>query len=236
MYNHTEHEAKVQKGLWHRTGGSHPPFLGFLFAATLLTVVLVLAAQRLRVAEAPVEKTLRWTSFFEAQWMGLPGERYLRQCVMEVFCSTSTDRSRKSSSLLLTCRWSEDMKVQTNIWRTDGVPVKSVCTEDTFRCLRRWILSKINSLWLKSSIIGGGVFGVAMLGSDSNIWLTASQLRQRVSFVRVPWKISWTQVCCVSFPPSLPPTPPPPFCTSLPFCCRSWLFSSWSRSAMVLRR
>lgn len=29
---------------------------------------------------------------------------YLRQCVMEVFCSTSTERSRKSSSLLLICR------------------------------------------------------------------------------------------------------------------------------------
>lgn len=28
---------------------------------------------------------------------------YLRQCVIEVFCSTSTERSRKSSSLLLTC-------------------------------------------------------------------------------------------------------------------------------------
>ena len=28
---------------------------------------------------------------------------YLRQCVIDVFCSTSTERSRKSSSLLLTC-------------------------------------------------------------------------------------------------------------------------------------
>lgn len=29
---------------------------------------------------------------------------YLRQCVIDVFCSTSTERSRKSSSLLLTCQ------------------------------------------------------------------------------------------------------------------------------------
>lgn len=29
---------------------------------------------------------------------------YLRQCVIEVFCSTSTDKSKKSSSLLLTCK------------------------------------------------------------------------------------------------------------------------------------
>lgn len=27
----------------------------------------------------------------------------LRQCVIEVFCSTSTDKSKKSSSLLLIC-------------------------------------------------------------------------------------------------------------------------------------
>lgn len=86
------------------SSGSHPPFLGFLFAATLLTVVLVLAAQRLRVAEAPVENTLSFKERTFHQSMGLPGAGYLRQCVMEVFCSTSTDRSRKSSSLLLTCR------------------------------------------------------------------------------------------------------------------------------------
>lgn len=28
----------------------------------------------------------------------------LRQCVIEVFCSTSTDKSKKSSSLLLICK------------------------------------------------------------------------------------------------------------------------------------
>lgn len=39
---------------------------------------------------------------------------YLRQCVIDVFCSTSTDRSRKSSSLLLT--WGVKMKVTINIF------------------------------------------------------------------------------------------------------------------------
>lgn len=34
-------------------------------------------------------------------WL-LINSAYLRQCVIDVFCSTSTDRSRKSSSLLLT--------------------------------------------------------------------------------------------------------------------------------------
>ena len=139
--------------------------------------------------------------------------RHLRQCVMEVFCSTSTDRSRKSSSLLLTCKQRRR--------RSRSLILSSVMQTN-----------KKQLKYLKTA-------------------LTASQLRQRVSLVSVPWKISWTQVCCVSFPPSPsppppppppslpalpPPPPPPPFCTSLPFCCRSWLFSSWSRSAMVLRR
>lgn len=35
---------------------------------------------------------------------------HLRQCVIDVFCSTSTERSRKSSSLLLTCKTA--MKVE----------------------------------------------------------------------------------------------------------------------------
>lgn len=64
MYNHTKHEVEVQKALRNgispiMNGGSHPPFLGFLFAATLLTVVLVLTAQCLCVAESPVKKTLQ---------------------------------------------------------------------------------------------------------------------------------------------------------------------------------
>lgn len=40
----------------------------------------------------------------------ITGLCHLRQCVMEVFCSTSTDRSRKSSSLLLTCNASKEAK------------------------------------------------------------------------------------------------------------------------------
>lgn len=35
-------------------------------------------------------------------YWSLINSAYLRQCVIDVFCSTSTDRSRKSSSLLLT--------------------------------------------------------------------------------------------------------------------------------------
>lgn len=62
---YTEREVTVQDELPNRSNpiasggasGAHPPFLGFLFAATLLAVVLVLAAQGLRVAEAPVERT-----------------------------------------------------------------------------------------------------------------------------------------------------------------------------------
>lgn len=49
------HTKYARQEIW--SGSSHPPFLGFLFAATLLAVVLVFAAQCLRVAEAPTERT-----------------------------------------------------------------------------------------------------------------------------------------------------------------------------------
>lgn len=60
----------------------------------------------------------------------VPGRRYLRQCVMEVFCSTSTDRSRKSSSLLLTYADTDRRRsAQVNaLW-----------------CLRKQLLADINS-------------------------------------------------------------------------------------------
>ena len=51
------------------------PFLGLLLAAADLAVVLMFSSERLSVASR-------------------------RQCMFEVFCSTSTDKSRKSSSLL----------------------------------------------------------------------------------------------------------------------------------------
>ena len=39
---------------------------------------------------------------------------YLRQCVIDVFCSTSTERSRNDSSLLLTWRKQRKMKDKTS--------------------------------------------------------------------------------------------------------------------------
>lgn len=92
------------------------PLLRLLLAAARLTVVFVFAAQSLCVAEVPAEESAphgggdRGYSIWPAatskiEWSS-NGDNVanLRQCVMDVFCSTSTERSRKSSSLLLTCQ------------------------------------------------------------------------------------------------------------------------------------
>lgn len=129
---------------------------------------------------------------------------YLRQWVMEVFCSTSTERSRKSSSLLL-------------IWRQK------------------------KSLMQRNGLYGKSVYVVWLYVGSFNEHrktiqehLTVSQVRQRVSLVRVPWKISWTQVgaglaLLLLFWQSNVPLARRP----LVFSC---FLSSWSRSAMVLSR
>lgn len=60
---------------------------------------------------------------------------YLRQCVMEVFCSTSTDRSKKSSSLLLTYNKSEDTK---------GLVVSHIQKDIFSVCfMKRWWSNKV---------------------------------------------------------------------------------------------
>ena len=88
------------------------PFLGLLLAAACLTVVFVFTAQGLCVTEVPGEHNthrgdcvskLDTGSSYGTERYQVTGQYYLRQCVIDVFCSTSTDRSRKSSSLLLTC-------------------------------------------------------------------------------------------------------------------------------------
>lgn len=96
------------------------PFLCLLFATAHLTVVFILTAQGLCITEVPVKAIRKNTSIKEHKHRGKQlvvyiSMRdycyvtvflyvYLRQCVIEVFCSTSTDKSKKSSSLLLTCK------------------------------------------------------------------------------------------------------------------------------------
>lgn len=46
---------------------------------------------------------------------------YLRQCVIEVFCSTSTERSRKSSSLLLICNKKRVSKTSNFHWKNEPI-------------------------------------------------------------------------------------------------------------------
>lgn len=96
------------------------PFLCLLFATARLTVVFILTAQGLCITEVPVKAIRKNTHLLKSMntvgknWFctsacvitvtSLSVYVYLRQCVIEVFCSTSTDKSKKSSSLLLTCK------------------------------------------------------------------------------------------------------------------------------------
>lgn len=171
---------------------------------------------------------------------------YLRQCVMEVFCSTSTDRSRKSSSLLLI--WKKRQHTFFHKHTHSCTPTHTIALQNPHNPVPTGALSlhrvtlAADLFNLKTNLFkqdGGDAFANALKSHRVMFHaqaerVTVSQVRQRVSLVRVPWKISWTQVgagvaLLLLFWESSVPLARRPFVFS---CLRS----SCSRSAMVFRR
>ena len=78
-----------------------PPLGGLLLATALLAVVLALVAEELRAGKPSANEGWAGNTTSTAR---AHSRTHLRLRVMDAFCSMSTERSIKSSSLVLTCR------------------------------------------------------------------------------------------------------------------------------------
>ena len=81
----------------------NPQTLGcFLLTAALLAIVFVLGGECFRRREISVHRRAIRYQYHIYIYIYIHQLTHFRQCVKEVFCSTSTERSKKSSSLLRT--------------------------------------------------------------------------------------------------------------------------------------